>query len=75
MSDWQKPETAPKDGTVIIADVGYPWARATVWNSHREEWVCAAAQVDQFKDGDDYYFQNETERVGELKKWQPMPDL
>ena len=38
---WNSPESAPKDGSLILADVGLPWAVVAAWNTYEEKWVYA----------------------------------
>jgi len=44
---WKLPETAPKDGTVILGDFGYPWPLVAVWNSYDEKWVTVSLQAQE----------------------------
>jgi len=39
LKSWNDTKTAPKDGTLILADVGLPWPVVAVWNSHRVQGV------------------------------------
>lgn len=70
---WQTQETAPKDGTLIIGDFGWPWPLVTCWNDHEQAWVVATLQVNQVNAVLDPYFESDYER--KLKRWQPMPDM
>lgn len=74
-TQWQAPDTAPKDGTIILADLGWPWPCAAVWNELNGEWVWANPQLNLVDGKADYYFDNEYERPVELKRWHPLPDL
>lgn len=72
---WQLPETAPKTGEIILADMGWPWPCQACWNNAQNEWVYAVMQLN-FVDGEnDPYFENEYGKVPELKRWMPLPDL
>ena len=71
---WQSIETAPRDGTVIILNIGLPWAVCGVWCKPSDAWCCAELQSDAYNGKwDDNYFQNEYERTP--TGWQPMPAI
>jgi len=71
---WKTPETAPKDGTVILGDFGYPWPFVAVWNSYDEKWVMPSLNAQKMEYGKiDYWFENEQERAEDLKSWMPLP--
>lgn len=71
---WNYPESAPKDGTQILADVGLPWAVVAVWCSHDEKWVYPNLQACDMANGTtDTYFENEQEST--IKGWLPLPEL
>lgn len=72
---WLAPEAAPKDGTMIIADIGLPWSVPCVWNDAGREWAIALLQACEIESGLDTYFEIEYEKSGNLKRWQPMPDI
>ena len=73
-NSWNDPKTAPKDGTLILADVGFPWPVAAVWNSHDDKWVYATLQACEMANNTlDVYFENEQE--SEIRGWLPMPKL
>ena len=71
---WQPPETAPKDGSTFLADVGYPWAMVCAWNAAISQWIYAEYQVNMV-DGEwnDPYF--ETEYEYDIKAWMPLPKI
>ena len=74
--NWQPPETAPRDGTVFLADFGWPWAVAAAWSSESVNWACAMPAAEYFGDGCvDRYFENEREDADSLRRWMPMPEL
>jgi len=71
---WRVDEPAPKDGSVLLLDVGMPWAVAGTWNPVNEEWVYASLQVGEYLGKyNDTYFENETDK--EIYAWMPMPEL
>ena len=68
-----KPEDAPKDGTVILVDAGYPWLIPATWNEPSKEWCCAIIIVDPYyANGDNTYFQNK--HFKKITGWLPMPE-
>jgi hypothetical protein len=72
---WQPPETAPKDGSVFLGDIGWPWACLVCWSEFQEEWVSPILQANIVDGEDDPYFENEYNSYSELKRWMPMPEI
>lgn len=73
---WQSPDTAPKDGTPILGDFGWPWPVFAVWDQYDEQWVVATVQRNPMEDGpDNSWIETDTEGAKDLKKWQPLPKL
>ena len=75
MMNWnENMSEAPRDGTVILLDVGMPWAVTGAWNPVAEEWVYASLQIGFFE-GEyvDTYFENEHDK--EAFAWASMPQL
>ena len=73
---WQPPETAPKDGSTFLADVGYPWPVLAVWSKAHNEWACADYQLDVLNgEWVDAYFQTEYEKPDGLRAWMPLPKI
>ena len=71
---WNSPESAPKDGNQILADVGCQWAVVAVWNTCIEKWVYANLQACEMVNNTlDTYFENEQEST--IKGWLPLPEL
>ena len=71
---WNPPESAPKDGNPILADVCLPWAVVAVWNTYEHKWTYASLQACEMHDNTlDTYFENEQEST--IKGWLPMPEL
>lgn len=70
------PETAPRDMTVFLADVGYPWLVLAVWNDHQNEFVTTNFQIDLYRGKwNDTYFENEYHAPDKLKGWMPLPEI
>lgn len=71
---WQFPETAPKDGTPIIIDAGYPYPLVGVWNRIEGRWICAELNSDMFNgEWEDAYFENESYET--IRRWMPLPKI
>jgi hypothetical protein len=66
---WQSPETAPKDGSVFLGDMGWPWVCLVCWNAYQKEWVYPSLQLNIVHGEDDPYFDDEYGSPGELKRW------
>ena len=64
------PETAPKDGTLILADFGWPWLSVTAWNELSQKWTTASFQSDGTGDT---WFETEWENDADLAGWMPLP--
>lgn len=71
---WKKPETAPKNGNVILADMGLPYAVAACWNGCSENWTIASQQVEPV-DGvwNDTYFESDWMEHREMRGWMELP--
>lgn len=70
----QHPDTAPKDGTTILADFGYPSLTVAVWNAPSGKWVAAELHADLYQgEWNDTYFQNEHEPQEAMRGWLPFP--
>lgn len=68
------PETAPKNGTVILGDFGYPWLVPAAWNSYDERWAITIVQSSPLDGKDDTWFETEWETESALAGWMPMPE-
>jgi hypothetical protein len=68
------PNTAPKDGTAFLANMGWPYLVVCMWSGSDQRWVYANPQIGVY-DGewDDAYFENEWEKESALRGWIPMP--
>lgn len=71
---WQPPATAPKDGTVFLGDMGWPWVSCVMWNG-RDRWCYVIPHTAPFNGAEDHYFEQDWEPERALKKWMPMPAL
>ena len=67
------PKDAPKDGTLILAAVGWPWLVPAMWCEYAEDWVIASPQVDYLHGSSVRHFENDTEP--KIAGWLPIPPL
>lgn len=80
LTEWQPPETAPKDGIVFLADMGYGFAEATSWRSNDGKWIVSrmhrARMSPEEGGGYDSWFQTDSEDESRLVAWRhlPIPD-
>lgn len=73
---WLEPETAPRDGTQILGDFGYPWTQLAAWNTNDEKWSTASMMAQDMYGGSiDIWFETEYEAVNQLKRWMRLPSL
>ena len=70
MINWIKGNSAPKDGTEILACFcDYPPTIAS-WNDHEKEWAAASLQCSPVNgEWTDYYFETEYFNHSQLKAW------
>lgn len=71
LGDWLPPETAPRDGSVILADTGYPWPVLAVWSDFAESWVTTELQASVCNDLNDPAWVTEGEL--RLRGWMVLP--
>ncbi len=64
-------EDAPKDGTSILGDFGWPWWTPCAWCARSGKWAVTNIQAEEF--GGDCWW--ETDVDGELRGWVPMPKM
>lgn len=72
---FKSPDDAPKDGTLILGDFGWPWLCLAVWNPADEEWVVAHLQASMVRGREDFYFENLYESHGSMNRWCEVPEL
>ncbi len=76
LSPWQAPESAPRDGSPILGDFGWPWPVYAVWDEYDEQWIVVTLQRSPMSDGpDNTYLETDTEAHSALKRWMPLPSL
>jgi hypothetical protein len=71
---WLDKKTAPKDGAIILADVGLPWAVVASWNQPENRWVYANCLIGLYEGRwHDTYFENEY--AEDIRGWMRLPKL
>ena len=79
MIDWKCAETAPKDGTLFLANLGYPWPLICAWCSVNEEWVYSFPQIDVAWSDENMngapYFESDWAKESKLRSWMPLPEV
>ena len=71
-SIWRNAESAPKDGTAFLGNIGYAFAVVCVWSEGDEEWVYAMPVCGG---GSFMNFEVETDYPHGLKGWTPIPEI
>ena len=73
---WLASSSAPKDGTQLLGDFGYPWPLVASWNTHDNQWVTACMNAQGMRDGTtDIWFESEREEMSQMRRWTPLPLL
>lgn len=69
------PNTAPKDGSIILGNFGYPWFLPAAWNDYDGKWATCAIQACPMEPDakTDIWWENEAEDHNSLKGWLPFP--
>lgn len=75
MTNWQSPDKAPKDGTLILGDFGWPWLCYACWNEVEGQWSVSVKQINLVGGKCDPYFETNREKHKDLKMWLPVPDI
>ena len=70
------PETAPKDGTLFLANIGYHYYVMCCWNGSDNNWVYPQLQIGQYLGKwNDCYFETEHDNEGALIDWIELPNI
>lgn len=71
---WLDIESAPRDGTNVLLDIGFPWPVIGFFDEIHSNWVYSQLQCSNF-DGDcDFYFETEWQKI-DPKFWMPLPEI
>lgn len=74
-NQWQPAETAPKD-RVILADAGWPWPLACLWDAQANKWAIAFLNVETLNEKKESLgVWWETEYEPKLMRWMEIPKL
>ena len=72
-------ETAPHDGTMILADFGWPWLVPAAWSRMSCTWNVAVynarAEPVESTEVHDCWWEFETEDNRDLRGWMPIPTI
>jgi hypothetical protein len=72
-------ETAPHDGTMILANFGWPWLVPAAWSRMSATWNVAvynaSAEAVTSTEVHDCWWEFETEDNRDLKGWMPIPPI
>lgn len=73
---WETPESAPKNGETILANIGMPWPVLTCWNKHESQWVYSSPQINMINGKySDPYYESDYANNEELVGWMPLPSV
>ena len=73
MSDWKEPDTAPKDGSVFIADIrGFLDPVACMFNEYEHKYIVASSALNMVDERNDPYFESEYFDLNDLVKWRKL---
>lgn len=70
---WRSAEAAPKDGSLFLADMGWPWPCLVCWNEYEGKWIYPNMQINRVDGKYDPYFDTEYCKLKELKRWSHLP--
>lgn len=69
----QSPETAPKDGSQILVDLGYEKLYAAMYDQEIKRWSVALPMADTFDGIISAWYENDD--YEKINGWMPMPEL
>lgn len=74
MTPWNPPDTAPRDMSSFLANVGMPWPVLAVWNEVQGQFCTTELQVDMYQGVyNDTYFQCEYYNPDQVLGWMLLP--
>lgn len=77
-------DDAPRDGTMILAHLGWPWMVPASWNPETEEWAIATWNASAMAGSGEIipdhgitetWWESDTDYDGSLKGWMPWPAI
>ena len=68
------PETAPRDGSVFLADIGWPWLLPCMWCDRPGKWSVATPQACTAGREADRWWESDWEAEDALTGWLPVPE-
>lgn len=69
-------DDAPKDGTMILGDFGWPWLLPASWDADSGQWACAmwnATALHELQEITGTWWESDTEGGESLLGWMPWP--
>ena len=68
-------ETAPRDGTLFLANIGYHYYVMCCWRGADNNWVYPQLQIGPYLgEWNDCYFETEHDNEGSLIDWIELPN-
>ena len=74
-SGLRDPETAPRDGSRILAHVGWPYLVPAVWCDWSERWSVVTHECSLKGEMWERWWETDTEQPDDLKGWLPWPAI
>lgn len=71
-------DDAPRDGTMILGDFGWPWMVPASWDADSERWAVAmwnASALHEQQEITETWWESDHEQRGSLRGWMPFPKI